>query len=157
MLNFPELYIQNRLLLVERHFQPFSSKTASYEVTKLVRIIPLGIMNKCICRYFWFGLVWWCLTPLSTIFQLYCGGQFYWWRKPVTFGAIRNLWWLTYHLIGWGIFDILQVILDMQTCQKCSCRGSEKIVGTFCSDSKSKMGTLIGLAIFKFLSWTTRS
>jgi hypothetical protein len=29
----------------------------------------------------WFGLVLWCLIPLLTIFKLYRGSQFYWWKK----------------------------------------------------------------------------
>jgi hypothetical protein len=30
----------------------------------------------------WLGLGFWYLTPLSTIFHLFRGGQIYWWREP---------------------------------------------------------------------------
>ena len=51
-------------------------------------------------------LEFWCLTPLSIIFQLFRGGQYYWWRKPECSEKTTDLslWHTLYHTMLYRVY-----------------------------------------------------
>jgi hypothetical protein len=68
----------------------------------------------------WLGL--WCLTALSTIFQLYCGSQFHWWsirRKLLTCcKSPTKIVWYRVHL-AWVVFELTTCVVIDIDCGAC--------------------------------------
>jgi len=78
-----------------------------------------------IISYEWCFFVWWCVTPLSAIFQLhvYCGVQFYWWRKPEDpekttdlSQVTDNLYHIMLHTSPWSIFELTTSVVIGTDC-----------------------------------------
>jgi hypothetical protein len=75
MKEFSNAYIASQSLVCDGSIWPIMGFLQISHAATYMYIISQG-------KKMWFWLVYGVSMPLSTIFQLYRGSQFYWWRKP---------------------------------------------------------------------------
>ena len=116
--------IQNRKCFWINWIRAFCVQSAVFK-----KMYTWSLIEICV-----WGLCLWCLTPISTIFQLWRGGQFYLWRKPEDKEKTTDLSQVTDKLY--------QIMLYTSTWSRSELTTSV-VIGTDCiSSSKSNYHTI---------------